>query len=752
MPSADSSSVDRDALLRQYGRIYGELGLAIAFTSSTKGDAAKKCTTKGWQDTKPLKDAESGEQLLARRGKRGNPVVVLSQSGLVGVECDTPERLAQIQELCLPETVTVRSSEEYKRHYWFRPPNGSVEFAAFRFEEKRITADKGRYLAVPPAIHPTGCVYGFVASPEEIAIARLTEDAYDHLVRLAGRSEPLGGEERERLDVEAILEGASHGERDESAFKYACSMRARSLDKSEARALMQTAWERMEQPDGDVYPLESALEKVDRAWKQYPAGATKSGARRLPPPAAPLAVARVMLKTLYDLDSTPTLRHWRGGWQEWQRSRWAEVEERTMAQVAYEFTEHAVYLNPKDEYVPWLPNRSRVADLLAALAAPIHLREVVGMPSWLDGTEYDGLIVAVENGLLDVGKRVLMPHTPRFFNSVSVPFPYDPDAPEPKRWLRFLHELWRDDEASIAMLQEWFGYTISGRTDLHKMLLMVGPTRGGKGVVSRVLGALIGRENVAGPTLSSLQKNFGLQPLLGKALAVVSDVRLDKRDATVVVERLLSISGEDLITVDRKYRDPWTGQIPARFMLLSNELPQFGDASTAIANRFMTLLLSQSFLGKEDHGLEHALYKELPGILNWSLDGLARLQEQDAFTRPAATDEAFRELVALASPVSAFVRECCDIGPEHEAPCDALYDAWHDWALCNGHTKKSNSVFGRDLRAAYPSVNRAQRGTGDNRYTVYTGLDLSSAVKRGVVQYDENGKPTFNFSKVRRPK
>ena len=83
---------------------------------------------------------------------------------------------------------------------------------------------------------------------------------------------------------------------------------------------------------------------------------------------------------------------------------------------------------------------------------------------------------------------------------------------------------------------------ISGRLDLHKILLLVGPTRAGKGVIARILGALVGAENVAGPTLSSLNGDFGLAPLLGKTLAVVSDARLNGRGAHVVVERLLSIS------------------------------------------------------------------------------------------------------------------------------------------------------------------------------------------------------------------
>ena len=48
-------------------------------------------------------------------------------------------------------------------------------------------------------------------------------------------------------------------------------------------------------------------------------------------------------------------------------------------------------------------------------------------------------------------------------------------------------------------------------------------------------------------------------------------------------------------------------------MLCSNELPQLGDASMAIAGRFVPLLLTRSWLGKEDHELEPALRAELPG-------------------------------------------------------------------------------------------------------------------------------------------
>lgn len=82
--------------------------------------------------------------------------------------------------------------------------------------------------------------------------------------------------------------------------------------------------------------------------------------------------------------------------------------------------------------------------------------------------------MACENGLLRIQDRALLPHGPEFFNLVSVPFAYDPDATAPT-WERFLAQLWPDDPDTIAALQEWFGYVLSGRTDQQKILLIVGP-------------------------------------------------------------------------------------------------------------------------------------------------------------------------------------------------------------------------------------------------------------------------------------
>jgi len=119
----------------------------------------------------------------------------------------------------------------------------------------------------------------------------------------------------------------------------------------------------------------------------------------------------------------------------------------------------------------------------------------------------------------------------------------------PQWWLEFLHALWPDDSAGADVLGEWFGYVISSRLDLQKIFIMVGPTRGGRGVIGRIETALIGKQNVCGPTLSSLAaKDFDLEQLVGKSLAIISDARSGGgKDSPLVVERMLSISGEDTL-------------------------------------------------------------------------------------------------------------------------------------------------------------------------------------------------------------
>jgi len=209
-------------------------------------------------------------------------------------------------------------------------------------------------------------------------------------------------------------------------------------------------------------------------------------------------------------------------------------------------------------------------------------------------------------------------------------------------------------------------------------------------------------------------------------LAIVSDARFHGENIQSVVERLLCISGEDTLTIDRKHMTSVTMKLPTRFVFLSNELPRLNDASGALAGRFMILRLTESFYGREDKALTAKLLTELPGILNWAIEGWRRLRARGHFVQPTSVDDAVRDMEGPSSPVGAFVRERCEIGPGKRIWVGDLYEAWKTWCEQEGRSMvTTKQTFGRDLSAAVPGVTR-RRATGNT--TFYEGIGLKEAL------------------------
>jgi putative DNA primase/helicase len=440
-------------------------------------------------------------------------------------------------------------------------------------------------------------------------------------------------------------------------------------------------------------------------------------------PRAPYDIARLF----QDTRAAPPLHH-RGCFYEWNGSSWPEAGEDKLRAELYAFLD-GCQMKVKDDLRPVKPNAAMVAGVLDALRAAAHLDATIEPPAWLDGVvgspAHD--VVACANGLLHLPTLKLLPHTRSFFNLNALDYAYERDAPPPRQFLAFLNQVWPDDPESIATLQQVFGYLLTSDTSQQKSFLIVGPKRSGKGTIARVLARLVGPHNFAAPTLASLSERFGLASLIGKSLAIISDARLSGRaDQQVIVERLLSITGEDGQTIDRKYNpQPWTGKLPTRFAILTNELPKLGDSSGALSSRFIMLQMTNSFYGREDRGLTEKLLKELPGILNWALEGWAELRRVGRFNQPSSAQQAMQQLEDLSSPIGAFLRERCELGSFFDENVNDVFNAWMEWCTSQ-HRDHPGTVqtFGRDLSAAAPGVKAMKKGPRGEQVRVYQGLRL----------------------------
>ena len=192
--------------------------------------------------------------------------------------------------------------------------------------------------------------------------------------------------------------------------------------------------------------------------------------------------------------------------------------------------------------------RRLVADVAQALASMIAIDPDADAPFWIGPREGDPdpTQVMPANGLVDLAedRPALRPHTPRFFSTSALPYLFDPHAPPPATWERFLAEVWPEDPDSVRELQKWFGYILTPDIDHQKILLLIGPPRSGRSTIKEVMSAVVGRRNVASTSAVALADRFGLEPFQGKTLAILGDARTgDTHDAAVMMDRVLRISG-----------------------------------------------------------------------------------------------------------------------------------------------------------------------------------------------------------------
>ncbi len=445
---------------------------------------------------------------------------------------------------------------------------------------------------------------------------------------------------------------------------------------------------------------------------------------------APFDTARQLIARNWLQSGARTIHRAAGAFFFWCGTHYQELSDEAVRATLYSELDAALCLADR---APFKPDSTSVGKVEDALRAAAHLPGDRPSECWIGavGMPLAKEIVSVSNGLLHLPTRTLLPHDPRFFTMNSLPFAYSADAPEPVEWRKFLGTIWPNDPESIGLLQRWFGYMLSADTSHQKMLLLIGPKRSGKGTIARIMTSLLGKPNVAGPTLSDFANQFGLAQLVGRRAAIIGDARLSGRvDQGEIAGRLLSITGEDTLTIDRKHREPWIGSLPTRIVICSNELPRLHDASGALSSRFLVLQMEQSFYGKEDRGLGERIEAELPGILNWALAGWDALQREGRFPSPQSSMDALDELEGLSSPVKAFIDDVCEVNASAAIDCTELYDEWRGWCETQGRDHPGNlQTFGRDLRAAAAGVKTQQYRVGDgSRSRRFIGIGLRSPI------------------------
>lgn len=308
---------------------------------------------------------------------------------------------------------------------------------------------------------------------------------------------------------------------------------------------------------------------------------------------------------------------------------------------------------------------------------------------------------------------------------------YDPNAPKPNRWLTFLDEVLRDDE-DRQKFQEYAGYTLWHHAQpFGKAMFLVGPTDSGKGTALKAIEAVLGSDNVASESLYDLiQTRWGPAQIYDKAANIRNEVTPGGLKNVQKFKELTG--GEDRIPAEFKGKDKFTFTVTQKFLFATNEVPRIEHAGEPFYNRCLFVRFPTTIPVEEQNpDLLNELRNEKSGILNWMLDGLERLMDQERFTGERGVGGKKELCNAFGSVLERFGHNALEITGDaadviHKSD---LHDLAQEFADENDHEPgwSRQSGFTSRLKNVDAGISDAQsrRVTDDGTNTkVFTGVRL----------------------------
>ncbi len=323
-----------------------------------------------------------------------------------------------------------------------------------------------------------------------------------------------------------------------------------------------------------------------------------------------------------------------------------------------------------------------------------------------------------------LSNHVTLADTPKFSNYLrGVFFPYD-----------------------IPMVLSYFAYSMQPSFPIHKVLLILGRERVGKGTGMRIMRGLIGKGY--GPIqLSKLltAERFMFSGIEGKNLLVDAETkRTYKHGAVIDWSAFTNLFGGDTIAFEPKGREQQDFISKAKGIFVGN-LPFFPVTNRAALSRILPVRTRNNPPLKVVPNLETLILEsERDAIATLLVQVLRGLEKRNyLFPGEMTIDGVDDLLMLLADPVEFFIEEKTEFDENSSTLVDEAYKAFVEWCAREGIPAMSKHVFVDKFKRTYP---KKRMGTRGNQVYFFTGCDMIDTDEDDRYGYGRNATETTNYT------
>lgn len=362
-----------------------------------------------------------------------------------------------------------------------------------------------------------------------------------------------------------------------------------------------------------------------------------------------------------------------------------------------------------------------------------------GVPVSTDDFDTDPWLLGVENGTIELKTQTFREHRRGDLITKLAPVAYDPRAKAPA-WERFVAEVF-PDETVRAFVQRAVGYSLTGDIGQQVWFVLQGEGSNGKSTLLDVISALLGtyattlpqgfleaRETEAHPTEST-----------GLHRARFASGTEPRAKRSWDSEKIKRQTGGDIIEARFMHGDFFFFKPTHKLWVSVNDMPRSDDMGTGWWRRMVIVPFTQRWYRDDEEGspkvdptLPERLRAELPGILNWALEGLRAFVAGKGLAIPKACRSAVAEYRSEQDELARFLAARCAVSTSEldtrGAYTAVLYAAYRKWREGEGLDGKpvSNVKFGRELKKRLKGITPKERA-GRTYWPGLTLLDLPDA-------------------------